>query len=334
EEIIKLIFGFKVKYLRQQKNFSYQELSDLTGLVVSYLHDIEKGRKYPKVDKINALASALGVDYDYLVSTQASKKIQPIVDLVQSDFFKAFPLELFGITPAKLFELFSTTPDKVNAFISTITKIARNYQMKNEHFYMAALRSYQDIYDNYFEDIEQAVEKFTATFEVKPDLPLTPQYLEELLETHYHITINRNEIIDYAELRQVRSYFSKSKKVLYLNKGLNRAQELFLLARELGFQFLDLKERPYLTRIEQVDSFEQLLNNFKASYFSVALLMPEQVLIKDIRQLAEQTSWKPQILIALLKKYEVTPEMFLQRLTNLLPHHFGINDLFFFADER
>lgn len=74
EEIIKLIFGLKIKYLRQQKQYSYQQLSNLTGLVVSYLHDIEKGKKYPKVDKINVLADALGVDYNYLVSTQASKK--------------------------------------------------------------------------------------------------------------------------------------------------------------------------------------------------------------------------------------------------------------------
>ncbi len=329
EEIIKLIFGLKIKYLRQQKQYSYQELSNLTGLVVSYLHDIEKGKKYPKVDKINALADALGVDYNYLVSTQASKKIQPIVDLVQSDFFKVFPLELFGITPAKLFELFSTTPDKVNAFIGTITKIARNYQMKNEHFYMAALRSYQDIYDNYFEDIEQAVEKFRTTLQVKSNLPLKTDYLIELLRKHYQITVDKHKMVNHPEIDSVRSYFSKQKKVLYLNGALNMAQENFLLARELGFQFLELKERPYLTRMEQVDSFDQLLNNFRASYFSVALLMPELALVEDIRQFAQQATWQPQRLVQLLDKYNVTPEMFLQRLTNLLPHHFGINDLFF-----
>jgi transcriptional regulator with XRE-family HTH domain/Zn-dependent peptidase ImmA (M78 family) len=329
EEIIKLIFGFKVNYLRQQKQFSYQELSDATGLAISYLHDIEKGRKYPKVNKINLLASALGVDYNYLVSTQASKKIQPIIELIQSDFFKVFPLELFGITPAKLLELFSTTPDKVNAFIGTVTKMARNYQMKNEHFYMAALRSYQDMYDNYFEEIEQAVQSFTNQFQLEVAFPFQPHYLAQLLEQQYQISIDRTTLANDEALRQVRSYFSKSKKILYLNQGLSTAQENFLLGRELAFQYLLFKERPYLTRMEQVDSFEHLLNNFKASYFAVALLMPESSMIEDIRHLAQQTTWQPDFFVQLLNKYDVTPEMLLQRLTNILPHHFGINDLFF-----
>lgn len=164
---------------------------------------------------------------------------------------------------------------------------------------------------------------------MKPDLPLRTDYLEELLQKHYQITVDRDKMVNHPELSSVRSYLSGSKKVLYLNGALNMAQENFLLARELGFQFLELKERPYLTRMEQVDSFDQLLNNFRASYFSVALLMPELALVEDIRQFAQQVTWQPQRLVQLLDKYNVTPEMFLQRLTNLLPHHFGINDLFF-----
>lgn len=149
-DMIKMVFGFKVKYLRQKAEFSYQQLADLTGLSTSYLHDIEKGRKYPKVDKINNLASALKVDYDFMVSKKASKKLQPVIDFLTSDFLKDFPLEWFGINPQELFELFSKTPDKVNAFINTILKITRNYQMESERIYLAALRSYQDMYDNYF----------------------------------------------------------------------------------------------------------------------------------------------------------------------------------------
>ena len=107
KEKINLIFAFKVKYLRQQKDLSYQQLSDVTGLSTSYLHDVEKGTKYPKIDKINALAKAFDVDYDYLVSTKASKRIQPVIELLNSDFLKVFPLEMFGLSLYKLFELYS-----------------------------------------------------------------------------------------------------------------------------------------------------------------------------------------------------------------------------------
>ena len=102
QDKIKLIFGFKVKYMRQQKNLSYQQLSDITGLSSSYIHEIEKGKKYPKAEKTMALAKAFGVDYDYMVSINASKKLQPIIDLLNSDVFKIFPTEMFGIDISQL----------------------------------------------------------------------------------------------------------------------------------------------------------------------------------------------------------------------------------------
>ena len=326
---IKLIFAFKVKYLRQQKNLSYQQLKEATGLSTSYLHDIEKGTKYPKIDKINALANAFEVDYNDLVSTKASKKIQPIIDLLNSDFLKVFPMEMFGLSLYKLFELFSNTPDKVNAFISTIIKITRNYQMRNEHFYQAALRSYQDMQDNYFEDIEIAVKEFRKVNKIKGIVPYTTTYLTSILKKRYDISINRETLSQKEELESIRSFFSIKEKTLFLNEKLSSAQENFLLCRELGFQFMEINERPYATRIVEQDSFEKLFNNFKASYFAAALLMDEEELAKDIRKIAGKKTWNEKPLLQLLKKYDVTPEMLLQRMTNILPTHFNIKDLFF-----
>jgi len=58
-------------------------------------------------------------------------------------------------------------------------------------------------------------------------------------------------------LQHIRSYFSKNKRILYLKKGLSEAQENFLLARELGFQYLGLVERPNETTVINIDSFEK-----------------------------------------------------------------------------
>ena len=326
---IKLIFAFKVKYLRQQKNLSYQQLKEATGLSTSYLHDIEKGTKYPKIDKINALAKAFEVDYDDLVSTKASKKIQPIIDLLNSDFLKVFPMEMFGLSLYKLFEMFSNTPDRVNAFISTIIKITRNYQMRNEHFYQAALRSYQDMFDNYFEDVELAVKAFRKENKIKSTVTYSTKMLEALLKKKFQITVERKTIAQKKELESIRSFFSKKQSVLFLNKDLSSAQENFLLGREIGFQYLKMEDRPFVTRIVKQDSFEKLFNNFKASYFSAALLMDENEFAKDIKKIAGKRTWDEKPLLQLLKKYDVTPEMLLQRMTNILPKHFGIKDLFF-----
>ena len=329
QDKVRLIFGLKIAFLRQQKGLNYQQLAELTELSQSYVHEIEKGKKYPKADKILILAKALGTTYDDLVSVKASKKLQPIIDLLESEFFQVFPLEMFGISADKILELFSNTPDRLNAFISTILKISRNYQMQTENVYTAALRSYQDMNDNYFEDLDDAVKMFKSEHQITTNAALKTKDLETYLSQNYAISVNRKKLGKEKVLRHIRSFYTEGSKILYINRDLQASQENFLMARELGFQYLKLKERPYETVIQKAESFEKLFNNFKASYFASALLMDEDALAADFRLLANATEWSNENFMALLEKYNVTGEMMLQRLTNILPKHFKINDLFF-----
>ena len=325
---VRLIFGLKVKALRQEKGLSYQQLAGKTGMSLSYVHDIETGKKFPKADKILALAKALGVDYDYLVSLRASKKLQPIIDLINSDFINAVPWEHFGLTPASLLDLFSNTPDKITAFISTLLKIFRSYQLSKESFYNSAMRSYQDLQDNYFEEIEVAVKKFRETYKYRNNLPVDIAALETVL-TKMGIIVNRKRMAVLESLKELRSYYSLRNKTLFVNKGLSPAQEKFLLCREIGFQYMNIVLRPYETVSRHSDSFDMLLNNFKASYFAVALLMPEENFVEDVKRIVMQTKWNDKAWLELCNHYDVTPEMMMERLTNILPNHFGIDHLFF-----
>jgi XRE family transcriptional regulator, fatty acid utilization regulator len=337
QDKLRTIFGLKIAYLRQQKGLSYQQLAETADLSMSYVHEIEKGKKYPKADKILLLAKALDSSYDELVSVHASKRLQPIIDLLESEFFKVFPMEMFGISPDKLLELFINAPDKLNAFISTIIKLARNYQMQSENFYTAALRSYQDMNDNYFEDLEKVVAHFKEDNNIDVKGSFSTDYLESILKNKFGITVDRKKIAAQKVLKGVRSYYTEGSKKLHLNKELTSAQENFLLARELGFQYMNLKERPYETVIMKAENFEKLFNNFKASYFASAFLMPEEEMVRDIKAWAESAIWSAEAFIHLTIKYNVTPEMLVQRFSNILPKHFKINDLFFIrlqADEH
>lgn len=327
-ESIRLIFGLKMKALRQEKKLSYQQLAEKTGMSLSYVHDIETGKKFPKADKILALAKVFGVDYDYLVSLRASKKLQPIIDLINSDFVNAVPWEHFGLTPASLLDLFSNTPDKVTAFISTLLKISRSYQLTKESFYNAALRSYQDLQDNYFEEIEDAVRSFRKEFKWKDVLPVEITAMEAALQK-MQVKVNRKQMGSMEALQPIRSFYAATHKTLFINKGFSSAQEKFLLAREIAFQFLNITERPYETKLQHSNSFEILLNNFKASYFAVALLMPEEKVVEDIKRIVMQQKWNDKAWIDFWNRYDVTPEMLMQRLSNILPRHFGIDSLFF-----
>lgn len=328
-DAVKLIFGLKVQQLRRDQRLSYQQLSDKTGIAISYLHNIEKGKKYPKADKIMILAKALNTSYNDMVSLSADKRLQPIIDLLQSNFLKLFPLELFGISLQKLVELLADTPDKVNAFISTVIKIMRNYNLRGEDFYRAALRSYQDLNDNYFEDIEKAVSNFCDKQGLKNRNGFQPVELERLLKEQFGIIVNREVLPQQPELKEIRSFFVPQQRVLFLSDDLDAAQENFLLAKEIGFQVLELQDRPYETRMLDAESFDKLLNNFKASYFSVALLMQEDAMIEEVERIAQWDRWEPTLFFNLLSKYQVSQEMLIQRLANILPRHFDIKDLFF-----
>lgn len=326
---IRHILGLKVHHHRIRKGLSFQELSTATGLSVSYLNEIEKGKKYPKGDKMIKLAAALDSSYDELVSLKVPKQYDSIVRLLQSNFFKEFPLDMFGLDVQKVLELVASAPEKFNAFITTIVQIARNYEMRQEQFYLAAVRAYQEIQDNYFEEIEEAALQFRKLYDLEDQLVIHTEDLEEILTNVMGYTIEYALLAQHPELQNLRSLFDQKRKKLMLNKGLTQGQLCFLLARELGFAQLQLDKRPISTPPVQAESFEESLHNYQASYFSAALMMPKEALLEDIKAFNQLERWDDRFMIQLLDKYQATPEMLMQRLTNLLPKFFKINNLFF-----
>lgn len=327
-EIVKLVFGLKVRTLRQNKGLSYQQMAETTGIAVSYLHDIENGKKYPKANKILALAKALEVDYDYMVSLNAGKKLQPVIQLLTSDLMNVIPWEHFGISVPFVLSLFVNTPDKVTAFISTMIKIFRTYEMSKENFYTTALRSYQELNDNYFSDLELSVLRFKKENNINRSAIPTNEQLETILAKKYGVTVDYKKLKANKTLSGIRSYYNPERKILYINK-LQSSQELFLLAKEVAFHFLDLTERPLESIMYDPSSFDVVLHNFYASYFAAAMIIPEENLVDDLTFLFQQSAWNPAAWIGVFEKYPTTPEMLFQRMTNMLPHHFGIDQLFF-----
>jgi transcriptional regulator with XRE-family HTH domain len=330
-QVVRVIFGLKLRELRQERGLSPAELARRCDVSISYLNEIEKGKKYPKADKILSLSKALEVRYDQLTSLELPRRLEPISDLLQSKLLKEFPLEMYGLEPTQIIELIANAPVKMNAFISTIFEIARNYEMRQEHLFLAALRSYQEMHANYFEELEQDVQTFVSSHQLSTAAPFDLRQLEQVLTQDYGYTIDRETLSQHAVATQgrLRSVFQPRAKRLLLQPGLSRGQQAFVLGREVAFNYLRLKERPYVSSSTQVRSFDEVLNNFKASYFAGALLMDEDRLVRDLRQLFSAKKWNPDLLLGLLTTYDVSPEMFMQRLTTLLPRHFGLQSLFF-----
>ncbi len=333
EEKIRLIFGLKLRQMRMDKNLSLQELAEKSGLSVSYINEIEKGKKYPKTDKIALLSNALEVPYDQMVSLKLSKQLAPLADILYSGFLDEIPLELFGIDSQKIIEMVAAAPAKVSAFISTLIEIARNYNMNKEHFYSAALRSYQELHENYFDEIEKDAYRFFKDFDIAENKALTYEQLKLILENHFNCIIDEEELSKYPLLVSFRSLFkSGNPHKLLLNKELSNKQKCFILAKEIGYHYLKLplEQRTYLYKDwVNTQSFEHAFINFKASYFAGAILLPEKAMVGEIGNFFELEEFSEVYLLNLMKKWESTPETLMYRFTNLIPKHFGIHNLFF-----
>lgn len=325
----KIIFGLKVKQLRQEQKLSFAELSQQSGLSVSYLNEIEKGKKYPKEDKIYILADALGTAYEELISSELNKSLAPVADLLQSNFLNELPLDLFGIDLNKIVEIIANAPVRVSAFISTLLELSRNYALKEENFYFSALRAFLELHNNYFESIETAVSRFCILYDLPETRPVPVHLLRHLLEDRFNYEIEDTGLDPYPELKDLRSVYLPNKQKLLLNGELSSTQQSFQFGKELGFQFLELKERANTSSILKSMVFEQVLNHSKAIYFSVALHIPQRAILEDMSQFFSSTRWSGEHFLQIMEKYAATPEMFFHRLTNILPTFFGMKKLFF-----
>jgi transcriptional regulator with XRE-family HTH domain len=327
---LRFILGLKLKSLRQAKNLSLKELSDRSGLSVSYLSEIENGRKYPKPEKLLDLARVLEVAFDELVSLQVSEELGALKAAFSSEFLRGFPFELFGVEPEALFGLVSDEPAKAGALVRAFLEVGRSYDVQVEHFLFAALRSYQQMHGNYFEELEQAALEYRARRGWKFGEGVSAPLLREVLEREYGYEIDEETLADHADLSGLRSVYAEGRPPrLLIHRGLLAAQRAFVFAREIGYRELGLEERAVTSSWIRVRSFEQVLNNFKASYFAGAVLIDREGLKERMTAFLARDRWDGGALLSLMAHLQVTPEMFFYRLTELMPRLFGLDELYF-----
>lgn len=327
---LRFILGLKLSQLRRKQGLSLKELAGKAGLAISYLNEIEKGKKYPKPEKILALARALGTSFDSLVSLQLGGQLNTIEGILRSGILDEIPLDVFGVTSGSLLEMMSGAPERFSALIETVGTIARRFDVRLEHLLLAAMRSYVEQHRNYFEELEQAAEQFRAANDwahgPAPDL----EALRSHLVSKWGYAIDETTLASNPELEELRSVSIGGKRPrILLNSRLVPWQKAFLLAREIGCRQLGIDEAISTSPYVKVESFQQLVNNFRASYFAGALLLDRSLLVEDLRSFLGRTLWNGADLASILAKYTSTPEMLFHRLSQILPRFFGLEQMYF-----
>jgi len=329
EDLVSIIFGLKVRQARLDAGLTLSDFAARCDISPSYVTEIEKGRRYPRVDKITRMAEVLGKAYDEMVSVKLGPSLTYLESTLSSAVLHRFPFEEFGFELSELVHLLTRDPDKGSALLHAVLEIARHYDLREPEFLRAALRSYQEIHDNYFPELEEAVTKMRAEFGQKHDLdediPVRQEAMERILHEEFGYDIDYETIVPDSPLAVYRNVFVQSRKPLLLvNSSLRPRQIKFLLARQLGYQYLRLKEGSHTSPPEEIESFQQILNDLKASYFGGALLMPRDRMVDDMNAFFRMSAWNPQPLYEMLARYDVTPEMLMHRFSELIPETLGL----------
>jgi predicted transcriptional regulator/DNA-binding XRE family transcriptional regulator len=325
----RIIFGLKVKQLRTDLGLSFADLAKTSCISVSYLNEIEKGKKFPKQEKIRALAAALSTTDEELLSTEMGPQLAPVTELLQSNFLNELPLDMFGIELGKVAEFIANAPLRVGAFISTLLELSRSYAVREENFYFAALRAFLELNNNYFEEIETAVARCTEEFKIDSRRPIDSAVLANILRQKYGYQVENDGLDAYPELQGLRSVYLPKHGRLLLNSQLTSIQATFQLGKEIGFQYLELKERSNTSSILRGEVFEEVINHAYATYFSVALNMPLKSFVDDMQRFFAAERWDGEAFLTVMQRYAATPEMYYHRLTNVIPRFFNMPKLFF-----
>ena len=327
KENLSYILGIKVKKMRTERGLSLKELSELTKLSVSYLSEIEKGKKYPRPEKILLLTEVLQISFESLVSAKVDKELKPLKEIMDSTIFREFPFEIFGISQRDILDLITNAPQKASAFLKTFVDISRIYDVRVEHIFYAALRSYQKMNKNYFPELEKSVEIFILENRCEISTRISLKKYKNRLQLKYGYKIIEKSLEEYPELSKYRSLFiDGNEPKLLLNKKLLPSQKAFIIAKEIGYNYLKI-ERPQLTSNSiKISSFDQVLNNFKAAYFAGALLINKNLLKEELNKFFAQKKWNGKNFLAIINRFNATPEMFVYRFGHLLYDLFGIEE--------
>jgi XRE family transcriptional regulator, fatty acid utilization regulator len=323
----RLLFGLKLRQLRQERGLSFAELAARTGLSVSYLNEIEKGKKLPRPDKLRDLARGLECNPAWLAGDDPGPHLAPVAALLQSNFLNELPLDLFGIDSIRVLELLSTAPLRVSAFVSSLVELAQNHALGADHFYLSAMRAYQELHNNYFPALEEAARACRNTYGIAGAAPET-SLLKRILINDYGVRLVRDGLSGYPALQHLRAVYVESRKELLLHPGLNEDQLRFHLAKEIGFQFLPLQPRPSAASTGPARSFNLVLHNFQAGYFAVALLMEEKEFLRRLGESLGAGHFHPSMMLDWLREYRVGPEVLFQRF-NVITAHWGLDNVFF-----
>ena len=281
-------------------------------------------QEVPKAEKILQLSQALHIGYDELISTKLDQEFDGLQRFLNSPGCATSPSRCSVCRPGP-HEAAHALADRGGGAAADPRDVAQQYNIGVEHFLHAALRSYQELTHNYYEDMEPRRRSSAAPrARRRGGHRGGPARLAE----ERGVGDRRHHPARPPGAEEPSAPCCACAPAAAAGQPADqRVQQAFVLLREAGYKVLGLTARALTTPPDRDDSFEQVLNDFKASYFAGAVLLPRQACLPTSGLLPPAT-FQPRALLAMLDRYAVTPETLMYRISQLLPRHFSLRPHF------
>jgi XRE family transcriptional regulator, fatty acid utilization regulator len=297
--------GHRIRTLRMANKLGLRELARRAEISPGFLSKIEDGGKMPTVGTIDRLARALDTTTSALVAAEERPDVRESGRAIAA--VEKIPFRELALSAGRLVLDAARVPPRLG-------------DVGAEHLLRAAVRGRieQQVSDD---EIERRADEFRASMPAVDPGAWEAHLRTWLLDTR-QIRVEALPVRQRPALRGERAVLvGRPPRLLLLNPELSDEQRLFVLAREAGYVTCGLLEaRSRVYPPDREHSFDQVFNDYRASYFAAALVVPSFELVEKLTTVLESLEWRPDAFERVLDSYRglATDETVMYRFSQVM----------------
>ena len=314
------VFGHRLRHIRRQRGLTLEELGGLIGRPAPYLSLLENAKREPKMSQIDALATALGVTTDDLLSPNPPNRraeLELDFERVRTDpRYQALGLAELKAT-AKLAD---EALEHVVTLFDAFTRSDGDDTRDTVRHATGEVARWLTEHGGYLQHVEQAAKLLLSSSGHEGQGAITSRHLNAIV-THMGYTVNP---VDDVPVR-VRSIVDEDSGVIYLG------QRNSLRTRQARKVILQAVAARVLGHSEPATAFDHQRQRLEEAYFAAAVLVPERSAAAALGAAKKERDLTVE---DIKERFYVSYQMAAQRFTNLATRHLDIETHFIHSDRH
>lgn len=316
----RLVFGQRLRHFRRTAGLTLAELGAQVGRPAPFLSQVENGKREPKLSDVAALAAALGISINQLLSEEAPTRRAALeIELEQAQQTHAY--RSLGLPYLKATA--GLTDEALEHIIGLYRAMRRpagpgeatGSELREANAEVAAWMSGND---GYLEHVEAAARRSLAKCDYSGGGPLTGRHISAIAGVLGY----RVRLVDDLP-RSTRSVTDNLNGIVYT------AQRNELRTRQARKAILQTLAPIALGHRAPGSNAEVLRQRVETAYFAAAVMAPERPAVRFLNEAARARDISVE---DMRERFYLSYEMAAQRFTNLATKHLDIPTHFIRSD--